>query len=69
MKWDQIESQWAAMTRRVRGDWPGASNPSARQGAAQRRDTAGDTARDGAAPMAGQQADTRLSETDTLQAE
>ena len=22
MNWDQIESTWAAMTRRVRGDWP-----------------------------------------------
>ena len=21
MKWDQIETKWAAMTRRVRGDW------------------------------------------------
>lgn len=22
MNWDQIESKWAAMTRRVRADWP-----------------------------------------------
>lgn len=22
MNWDQIESSWAAMTRRVRPDWP-----------------------------------------------
>ncbi len=23
MDWDQIENKWAAMTRRVRADWPG----------------------------------------------
>ncbi|MES2913541.1 MAG: hypothetical protein V4753_00365 [Pseudomonadota bacterium] len=22
MNWDQIETKWAAMTRRVRADWP-----------------------------------------------
>ena len=22
MNWEQIEQQWAAMTRRVQGDWP-----------------------------------------------
>ena len=22
MNWEQIERQWAAMTRRVQGDWP-----------------------------------------------
>lgn len=25
MNWDQIEDCWAAMTRRVRPDWPGAA--------------------------------------------
>lgn len=24
MRWEEIEAGWAAMTRRVRADWPGA---------------------------------------------
>lgn len=36
MTWNQIESKWAAMARRVRADWRGAANDDALEPAIQR---------------------------------
>jgi len=67
MNWDHIEIKWAAMTRRVRGDWPGCIKEAALQQPQLRRDNP-------RAPHAGLtpvgQAEARIiPETDTLQAE
>jgi len=64
MKWDQIESKWAAMTRRVRGDWPSAIKGAAVQGPQKRQVKP----RAALSPL-GQAEPRIITETDALQAE
>ena len=69
MNWDQIESKWAAMTRRVRCDRPADIKNAALQHPQRRRDVPGVTV-----PPLGQAPNRQteagfITETDTLQAE
>jgi len=61
MNWDHIESKWAAMTRRVRADLPGAPNIDA----AAPRSAAPFTTR----PAPDSRIDVRATDTDALRAE
>ncbi len=62
MKWDQIENKWAAMTRRVRADWPGAAQENASQ-------PLRETAKSDRYPVPGRQAGVQTTETNAPQAE